>query len=159
MIKAGFRPRQKQEADVVYGPYWRRQYIFVAATMPAVTSSDVGGEIQHMFPEATWIATDLLHQSKPVVQHSWIEVGGCKLQVLHLETTSVTTHVPVGWLSRMSGVFRTCALCKYNTLNSCVPNPERMISQSPNPIQFNPQLHSHQAVVYRVGEGEPRVFG
>ncbi|MEW5303354.1 MAG: hypothetical protein WDW38_001680 [Sanguina aurantia] len=86
MIKAGFRPRQRQEADIVYGPYWRRQYIFVAATMPAVTSSDVGGEIQHMFPEATWIATDLLHQSKPVVQHSWIEVSKSNWQSTLLET-------------------------------------------------------------------------
>lgn len=57
-----------------FGPYWRRQYVFVAATMPSITLSDVGSEIERMFPDVQWLSSELLHQSKPQLQHSWVEV-------------------------------------------------------------------------------------
>lgn len=57
-----------------FGPYWRRQYIFCAATMPSVTMSDVGSEIERMFPTVEWISSELLHQSNTLVEHSWLQV-------------------------------------------------------------------------------------
>ena len=57
-----------------FGPYWRRQYVFCAATMPSVTMSDVGSEIERMFPTVEWISSELLHQSNSSVDHSWIQV-------------------------------------------------------------------------------------
>ena len=50
-----------------FGPYFHRQYVFVAATMPAVTKSDVGTELLKRHKNALWISGDLLHKSKPEV--------------------------------------------------------------------------------------------
>lgn len=47
--------------------YWKRQYMFVAATMPAALSADVGTNIKDMYPDAVWLSGDLLHRSKPQV--------------------------------------------------------------------------------------------
>jgi hypothetical protein len=57
-----------------FGPYWRRQYLFAAATMPSVMMSDVGNNIQRMFPDIEWVSSELLHQSKPRLQHTWQKV-------------------------------------------------------------------------------------
>lgn len=76
LLAAGFRPRTPQDPEVRYGPYWRRQYVFVAATMPAATYNDVGTDIQKLYPDATWVATEALHTSKPNVTHAWHQVGG-----------------------------------------------------------------------------------
>lgn len=57
-----------------FGPYWKRQYVFVAATMPSLTKADVGNELQRRYKDAVWISGDLLHQSKPSVQHAWHHV-------------------------------------------------------------------------------------
>jgi hypothetical protein len=59
-----------------YGPYRRRQWVFVAATMPSVTKGDIGTEIQERFSSATWVQGDLLHQSKPKVGDIVGEVVG-----------------------------------------------------------------------------------
>jgi cobalamin biosynthesis Mg chelatase CobN len=45
-----------------YGPYFKRQHLFVAATMPALTKGDVGTELQKRFPSALWVSGDMLHQ-------------------------------------------------------------------------------------------------
>lgn len=45
-----------------YGPYLKRQHLFVAATMPALTKADVGKELQKRFPEALWVSGEMLHQ-------------------------------------------------------------------------------------------------
>lgn len=45
-----------------YGPYFRRQHLFVAATMPALTKGDVGTELQKRFKGALWVSGDQLHQ-------------------------------------------------------------------------------------------------
>ena len=58
-----------------FGPYWKRQYMFVAATMPSIMLSDVGSEIQRMFPHLEWVASELLHQSKPRLHHTWLQVS------------------------------------------------------------------------------------
>lgn len=58
-----------------FGPYWKRQYMFVAATMPSIMLSDVGSEIQRMFPHLEWVASELLHQSKPRLHHAWLQVS------------------------------------------------------------------------------------
>jgi hypothetical protein len=52
----------------------RKQYAFVAATMPAVSQEDTGSELQRRYKGAVWVAGDLLHRSKPRVTHEWVEL-------------------------------------------------------------------------------------
>lgn len=58
----------------VQGPSWRRQYVFVAATMPAEGERSVGAEIAARFPQAAWLAGRQLHQSKRALEHAWRRV-------------------------------------------------------------------------------------
>eukprot|EP00198_Chlamydomonas_reinhardtii_P014013 XP_001703350.1 predicted protein [Chlamydomonas reinhardtii] len=74
MLAEGYRPKRSLNPDAKYGPYWRRQYIYSAATLPAATYSDVGSAIAKAHPDAVWVSTDLLHSSKPQVEHAWREV-------------------------------------------------------------------------------------
>lgn len=92
LLAAGFKPRRdaaaasggqeaaEREADDaawppgVRGPSWRRQYVFVAATMPAEGEHTVGAEIAARFPAAAWLAGRQLHQSKRAVEHAWRRV-------------------------------------------------------------------------------------
>ncbi len=74
LLAAGFRAPKPPTEGAVLGPYWRRQYVFAAATMPTITFSDVGSRINKLYPDAEWIATDALHTSKRHVTHSWMEV-------------------------------------------------------------------------------------
>lgn len=57
-----------------YGPYFKRQYLFVAATMPVMTKGDVGTELQKRFKNAVWVSGDMLHQVKPHVDHNWVKL-------------------------------------------------------------------------------------
>jgi hypothetical protein len=59
-----------------YGPYLKRQYLFVAATMPSLTKADVGMELQKRFKDAVWVSGDMLHQIKPHVEHVWRRLRG-----------------------------------------------------------------------------------
>jgi hypothetical protein len=82
MITAGFKPsssdeqHQQQQQDGAsssrsrqgHGPYFSRQYLFVAATMPALTKGDVGIELQKRFKDAVWVSGDMLHQVRACVQ-------------------------------------------------------------------------------------------
>jgi hypothetical protein len=49
--------------------------VFVAATMPTITTSDVGSQIERLYPDAQWVATDSLHTSKPQISHTWVQVS------------------------------------------------------------------------------------
>jgi hypothetical protein len=60
----------------MYGPYLKRQYLFVAATMPSLTKADVGMELQKRFKDAVWVSGDMLHQIKPHVEHVWRRLRG-----------------------------------------------------------------------------------
>ncbi|GFH29778.1 DEAD box RNA helicase CiRH22, partial [Haematococcus lacustris] len=71
LLAAGYRPPEPPAPDAQFGPYWRRQYVFVAATMPAVTLHDVGTQIEKLYPDAEWVATPSLHTSKTQVEHAW----------------------------------------------------------------------------------------
>lgn len=73
-------------APSVHGASWRRQYIFVAATMPAEGERSVGAELAARFPDATWLAGRQLHQSKRALQHSWRQVDDeqHRAHVLHV---------------------------------------------------------------------------
>lgn len=77
LLAAGFKAPNPPEEGTTFGPYWKRQYVFAAATMPSITFSDVGSRINKLYPEAQWIATDALHTSKRQVSHDWFEVGVC----------------------------------------------------------------------------------
>jgi hypothetical protein len=59
-----------------YGPYLKRQYLFVAATMPSLTKADVGIELQKRFKDAVWVSGDMLHHIKPHVEHVWRRLRG-----------------------------------------------------------------------------------
>jgi hypothetical protein len=75
-MEAGYRVPggwQAHNPDT-FGPYWKRQYLFVAATMPNITFSDAGSEIARMFPGAEWLSSGMLHHNKPMVSHSWLKV-------------------------------------------------------------------------------------
>ncbi len=74
-MEAGYRvPGGWQKHDPSsFGPYWRRQYLFAAATMPSITFSDVGNEIQRLFPSLEWLSSEQLHLNNPQVAHSWIQ--------------------------------------------------------------------------------------
>ncbi len=74
MLEEGYKAEETLAPGAKYGPYWRRQYIYAAATMPTATLSDVGAVIDRMHPDAVWATTDLLHQSKPQLAHAWHEV-------------------------------------------------------------------------------------
>ena len=51
----------------------RRQYTYVAATLPSHGKEDAGGRLKRRHPRALWIAGDLLHRSKPAVRHEWVK--------------------------------------------------------------------------------------
>lgn len=54
---------------------WRRQYVFVAATMPSALRGDTGAALKDRYPDALWLTGDLLHRSQPQVSHSWLHVA------------------------------------------------------------------------------------
>ena len=126
MLEAGFRPQEKPDADTRFGPYWHRQYMFVAATMPSVTWSDAGSEIQKLYPEATWVATELLHQSKASLVHAWAQArAACSAQQQYLVRFSGVTatlskkYVLFGARSTLSCILLHCFLwCRSDTLPS-----------------------------------------
>ncbi len=81
LLDAGFRIDHPPPSDTQFGPYWRRQYVFAAATMPVATYMDVGRLIEKFLPNVEWVSSDALHTSKAAVTHSWVEVSaikGCK---------------------------------------------------------------------------------
>jgi hypothetical protein len=54
---------------------WRRQYVFVAATMPAgEAGKSVAGNLLRLMPEAKWPNGSRLHKSQRRIQHNWIRV-------------------------------------------------------------------------------------
>eukprot|EP00887_Chlorella_sp_A99_P000230 scaffold13.g230.t1 len=55
--------------------HWRRQYLFVAATMPTEGDKSVGAQLRAAFPDALWLAGRQLHQSSRALRHAWVRVG------------------------------------------------------------------------------------
>lgn len=74
LLQAGFKAPDTLPPDQAFGPYWRRQYVFAAATMPSITFSDVGSRITKLYPDAEWLATDALHTSTRRLAHEWVQV-------------------------------------------------------------------------------------
>jgi hypothetical protein len=54
---------------------WRRQYVFVAATMPAEGKKSTAAELRAAFPEAVWVSGARLHRPQRRVRHRWVPVG------------------------------------------------------------------------------------
>ncbi|KAJ8547801.1 hypothetical protein K7X08_021037 [Anisodus acutangulus] len=52
-----------------------KQYIFVAATLPENGKRTAGGVLKRMFPDATWVSGNYLHQHSPRLEQKWIEVS------------------------------------------------------------------------------------
>lgn len=74
MLEAGYKPRGAAAKALESGTvnydvqYWKRQYVFVAATMPAALETDAGACIKQQYPDALWLSGELLHRSKPQVR-------------------------------------------------------------------------------------------
>ena len=54
---------------------WRRQYVFVAATMPAEGKKSTAAELREAFPDAVWLSGTALHRAQRRVWHRWLHVG------------------------------------------------------------------------------------
>lgn len=82
LLAAGYKPQQQQQQlartpgpqAASAAPYFKRQYVFVAATMPSLTKADVGVELAKRFKDASWVSGDLLHRVKPHVTHEWARI-------------------------------------------------------------------------------------
>ncbi|XP_068332961.1 DEAD-box ATP-dependent RNA helicase 22 [Pyrus communis] len=51
-----------------------KQYVFVAATLPANGKRTAGAVLKKMFPEADWVSGNYLHCHNPRLKQRWIEV-------------------------------------------------------------------------------------
>ncbi|CAL1413693.1 unnamed protein product [Linum trigynum] len=59
----------------VLKPYDRsKQYIFVAATLPANGKRTAGAVLKRMFPDARWVNGNYLHRHNPRLERKWFEV-------------------------------------------------------------------------------------
>nr|GEW21670.1 DEAD-box ATP-dependent RNA helicase 22 [Tanacetum cinerariifolium] len=74
---------EEAEPVIVKKRDWRRareiyerskQYIFVAATLPANGKRTAGGELKRLFPEAKWVSGLYLHRHNPRLEQKWVEV-------------------------------------------------------------------------------------
>ncbi|CAN6727248.1 unnamed protein product [Malus baccata var. baccata] len=74
---------EEVEAGHVKSLDWRRvrkvykrskQYIFVAATLPANGKRTAGAVLKKMFPEADWVSGNYLHCHNPRLKQRWIQV-------------------------------------------------------------------------------------
>ena len=62
------------EACCILGSDWRRQYVFVAATMPAEGKKSTAADLRAAYPEAAWLAGPQLHQTQRQIEHRWIYI-------------------------------------------------------------------------------------
>lgn len=53
---------------------WTRQYIFVAATMPAGEGKSVAGDLSRMMPDLQWLTGQSLHEVQPRISQTWLPV-------------------------------------------------------------------------------------
>ena len=53
---------------------YARQYVFVAATLPAESKMSVGAQLQRRFPGLRWLHSERLHQGQRSLRHTWLEV-------------------------------------------------------------------------------------
>ena len=53
---------------------WKRQYIFVAATMPAGEGKSVAADLRCMMPGLQWLTGDALHEAQRHVANTWVPV-------------------------------------------------------------------------------------
>ncbi|KAK6931106.1 Helicase, C-terminal [Dillenia turbinata] len=51
-----------------------KQYIFVAATLPANGKKTAGGVLKRMFHDAKWVSGNYLHCHSPRLEQKWVEV-------------------------------------------------------------------------------------
>ncbi|CAI0627540.1 unnamed protein product [Linum tenue] len=66
---------QKKGWRRVLKPYDRsKQYIFVAATLPANGKRTAGAVLKRMFPDARWVNGNYLHRHNPRLERKWFEV-------------------------------------------------------------------------------------
>ena len=53
---------------------WQRQYLFVAATMPAGAGQTVAGDLGRLFKDLVWLSGPTLHEAQRRVAHAWVAV-------------------------------------------------------------------------------------
>ena len=53
---------------------WKRQYIFVAATMPSGEGKSVAGDLGRIMPGLQWLTGASLHEVQQHVSKAWVPV-------------------------------------------------------------------------------------
>ncbi|EIE24767.1 P-loop containing nucleoside triphosphate hydrolase protein, partial [Coccomyxa subellipsoidea C-169] len=53
---------------------WKRQYLFVAATMPSGAGQTVAGDLGRLFPDLLWLSGPSLHEAQRRVAHTWLPI-------------------------------------------------------------------------------------
>lgn len=88
MLEVGFKPKEHQQdaiqalkkyrpnhdLDKFGKPIWKKQYLFVGATIPSKGTRNVQRDIFSLFPMAEIISTETLHKPISSVKHEWIEI-------------------------------------------------------------------------------------
>ncbi|KAK9846625.1 hypothetical protein WJX81_007883 [Elliptochloris bilobata] len=54
-----------------YDRTWRRQYVYVAATLPAEGGRSVANDLKKLQPDAVWVSAPRLHAALRNVRHAW----------------------------------------------------------------------------------------
>lgn len=75
MARAAADPKSSQQPPPPLVQPWRRQTVFVAATLPVATKGSVGATIRQHYPAAEWLQGPQLHKALRQVTHAWREVG------------------------------------------------------------------------------------
>ncbi|CAL8464060.1 g3595 [Coccomyxa elongata] len=65
---------RKEEDTAISMRTWKRQYLFVAATMPSGEGKTVAGDLARLFPDLLWLSGSSLHEAQRQVAHTWLPV-------------------------------------------------------------------------------------
>lgn len=72
---AGFNPKSDSGEPVEELGFWRRQYLFVAATMPSGGKGSAAADLRKRYPDAQWLNGNLLHMTNESLTHEWASVS------------------------------------------------------------------------------------
>jgi len=71
-------------------PVQKRQYIYVAATMPTEGDHTVGADIAAAHPKAVWLSGHALHQGQGAsVTHNWVQLSSASVEERHAAAAEV----------------------------------------------------------------------
>mmetsp|Transcript_19346 Transcript_19346/g.48730 ORF Transcript_19346/g.48730 Transcript_19346/m.48730 type:complete len:625 (+) Transcript_19346:130-2004(+) len=71
LASEGFSPQSDSGQSVEELGFWRRQYLFVAATMPGGGKGSAAADLRKRYPDAQWLNGNLLHMTNSLLAHEW----------------------------------------------------------------------------------------